>query len=1190
MYSTLVELFTDIANAIREKGGTIDKINAQNFPLAIRNLDSSITTINVLKAMLLEDDWKFKLVSSTSDTSYSSTSETELSFDDSSWNDIKIPHDWSRYNSFNSGSKATYEGGYLDGGDAWYRKTIDIDSSMSDKRVFINFDGVYMESDVYINGVKVGSNKNGYNPFYLEITDYIDFEGDNVLSVFVRNNQPSSRWYSGSGIYRPVTLVIAESSDFSLSDIVVTTPNIESELGGDITTVINATCINTSSSNLNAVITTNIIKDGVTVATNKDTIEVLTGESTFETSILINNPVLWGIGAGNLYTVKITVKIGSKEYVFNNATFGYRSAKFEEDGFYLNGIKTFLKGVCLHHDLGCLGAEINRSAVERQIDKMIEMGANAIRLTHNPSSKTFLDVCAEKGVLCIEEFFDSWTKSKKTNDFARYFSEYAEEVIKTTVLRDRNNPSIIMWSLGNEIPDTENSSYNPTVTVQNLVNWTKEYDTTRPTTMGEDSGSLSVAQSVMEYIDVIGINYNHSNFDTIRKKYPNKPIYGSETTSALSSRGVYERDNTNYQCSSFDNDKVGWGQYASTVVNFHENLEYSCGMFVWTGFDYIGEPTPFNKYPCKSSYFGIVDLAGFEKDIFYMYQSRWTENPMIHIVPMNWNYEVGSTQKVWLYSNCYRVELFLNGVSLGSKLQTNIGSKYQFEYSVSYQKGTLVANGYDEENNLVAQDVVYTSQENPTTLSLSTNLISVNKNSDDLVFIACDVVDGNGVRCPISDNSITFAVDGGTIVGTDNGNATCVEKLTSPTKKAFNGKVLCVVKHDGNIGTISVTASGNSLTSQTIQVQKGNSTVKSENVVSFIDAENPPIYKYESTVVECTGITLNETTLTFNNIGEDSTLIATVTPTNTTDNISWLSSDSSVVTVDNGIVTAVSKGNAQITASCGSYNAVCNITVEIQETDIPCVGIVLEPTTLTFNEKGTQELTVTVTPSNTTDSVSWVSENEDIAIVENGVITPVSNGTTTIIVSCGEYSASCEVTVSIEQDSEWDIEWNGDTQTLPSRLSLTSAEVTQLDDGTYGIITNASNGEVSVLDSVSSTGILEIDFSRTTKDSSKSWSYGFVVKDDDSYRIDLHNFRAGSTDDRLVRESALTTYLTNISQGKNYRLHLDLTTMKGSFTDVDSLSEITFDLAHKSNTDNANSGFYDAIGGVIVVTGIRYKK
>lgn len=1106
MYNTLTELFTAIADSIREKGGTVDKINAQDFPLAIKNLDGTVTAINILEVLPLKS-WKFKLVSSTSNTSYSSTDETEVSFDDSSWRNIKLPHDWSRYNSFNSSSNATYEGGYLDGGDAWYRKSLNISSSMKGKRIFVSFDGVYMESDVYINGVKVGSNKNGYNPFLFEITDYIDFEGDNVLSVFVRNNQPSSRWYSGSGIYRPVTLVVAENTDFSLSDIVVTTPDIESELRGDITTVISATCINNSSSSLEAEITTKILKDGNIVATKKDTVEVLEGESTFETSIPVANPTLWGVQQGNLYTAKVTVKIGSNEYVFSDITFGYRSAVFKSDGFYLNGEKTFLKGVCLHHDLGCLGAEINRSAIERQIDKMLEMGVNAIRLTHNPSSTLFLEVCAEKGVLCIEEFFDSWTKSKKTNDFARYFTEHAEEVIRTTVLRDRNNPSIIMWSLGNEIPDTENSSYNPTVTVQNLVNWTKEYDTTRPTTMGEDSGSSSVAQSVMEYIDVIGINYNHSNFSTIRSKFPNKPIYGSETTSALSSRGIYARDNTNYQCSSFDDDKVAWGEYASSVINFHENLGYSCGMFVWTGFDYIGEPTPFNKYPCKSSYFGIVDIAGFEKDIFYMYQSKWSDNPMIHIVPMNWDFEIDSTQKVWLYSNCYKVELFLNGTSLGSKLQSEIGSKYQFEYSVSYQKGTLVANGYDSDGNLIAQDVIYTSQGNPTTLLLSSNFTDVNKGSDDLVFVTCDVVDSNGVRCPVSDNSITFTVEGGTIVGTDNGNATCVEKLTSPTKKAFNGKVLCVIKHDGKEGTISVTASSTSLTSKEIQIQKGDSTVKREIVTSFIDAENPPMFDYEPTVIECTGVSLNETSLTLNAIGNISTLVATVTPSNTTDSISWSSSNSEVATIDNGVVTAVSQGETQIT------------------------------------------------------------------------------------VTCGKYSASCDVTVSIEQSGEWDVEWNGNTSNLPSRLSLTSAEVTQLDDGSYGIVTNASNGEVSVIDSVSPTGIFEIDFSRTTKDSSKSWSYGFVVKDSDSTRIDLHNFRAGSTDDRLVRESAQTTYLASINQGKNYRLHLDSTTMQGSFSDRDdSSSEITFDLAHKSNTDNANSGFYDSIGGAIIVTGIRYKR
>ena len=357
------------------------------------------------------------------------------------------------------------------------------------------------------------------------------------------------------------------------------------------------------------------------------------------------------------------------------------------------------------------------------------------------------------------------------------------------------------------------------------------------------------------------------------------------------------------------------------------DISYLAGMFVWTGFDYIGEPTPFNVYPCKSSYFGIYDTCGFPKDIKYMYQSRWTTEPMIHILP-HWDWKENRTISVWLYSNCYKVELFLNGTSLGEKLQTDIGAKYQFEYNVTHRKGTLVANGYNQNGDIIAQDIIYTSQSYPTTTKLSSDKVSVDINSDDLVFITCDLVDKNNVIVPTANNRITFTIEGGTIIGTDNGDATCVEDYRSNIKSAFNGKVLCVAKHNGINGNMVIKANGDGLAEQTITIVKNNKTVLSQKSKQpFIDATNPIIYDYSSSsTVPCTGIVLSADTLSFTT-NNTQTLEAVVSPSNTTDNIVWSVAPTGIVTVNNGAVTPIANGNATITVTCGSYSDTCNVTV-----------------------------------------------------------------------------------------------------------------------------------------------------------------------------------------------------------------------------------------------------------------------
>ena len=407
----------------------------------------------------------------------------------------------------------------------------------------------------------------------------------------------------------------------------------------------------------------------------------------------------------------------------------------------------------------------------------------------------------------------------------------------STIRRDWNNPAVIMWSLGNEVRTNltlGDYSSSEIVNVCTMVNSAvKALDSTRPTTMGNNApgGNLS---ALMAIVDVVGINYNGNN----QTYQTDRPIYGSETTSALSSRGVYATDSANMAYPSYDNKAVSWGNTAAETVNAYLNSARSCGHFVWTGFDYLGEPTEWNKYPAKSSYFGIVDTCGFPKDIYYMYQSMWDSRPMIHILP-HWTHESGNID-VWLYSNCAAVELFLNGTSLGKKVLSQRGTKNQYAYTVAYAAGTLVANGYDASGNLIAQDIQYTAG-TPAKLALSSDKTAVNTASDDLVYITCDVLDKNGTLCPTADNSVTFAVVGGTIIGTDNGHGANVEKLSGSTHAAFSGKCLCVVKHDGASGAMKITATASGLTTGTISVTKGETTIAATApAASFVDATNPP--------------------------------------------------------------------------------------------------------------------------------------------------------------------------------------------------------------------------------------------------------------------------------------------------------------------------------------------------------------
>lgn len=625
---------------------------------------SSTVEYNGERRISFNDHWRFQR-----ETSGSIPGVQNPGFNDSSWRQLTLPHDWSIELDFNYSSPATHEGGYLDGGIGWYRKTFTLPSSMKGKQVSIDFDGVYMNSTTYLNGQLLGTYPYGYNAFSYNISDLLYTDGrENVIVVKVNNTQPSSRWYSGSGIYRNVYLTVTEPIHISRYGTFVTTPNLENAFAEGRADVHIATKVSNDSAQSAQVQVKSTIydADGMAVQAVLSESRTVPGGQTVlvEDQTSVEHPTLWGID--NPYRYKLVTEIisGGRTVDTYETPFGIRYFEFDNnEGFSLNGQYMKLHGVSMHHDLGALGAAVNARAVERQMQMMKDMGVNAIRVTHNPASPELLEAANKLGLLVVEEAFDAWNYSKKTYDYARFFSAWsdqysstwAEHDIKEMVDRGKNEPSIIMWSLGNEIYDTQTTGGRATA-IQ-LNGWVKEIDTTRPTTIGQDSMRPETINSnikaVLDVVDIAGFNYAENNYDNFHQQFPDWIIYGSETSSATRSRGVYTHPYQNnamgtypdYQQSSYDNDWVGWGKSAEDAWKADRDRKHIAGQFIWTGFDYIGEPTPYYSSLPKSSYFGAVDTAGFPKDIFYYYQSQWKEEPMVHLLP-HWNWTTGETVRV----------------------------------------------------------------------------------------------------------------------------------------------------------------------------------------------------------------------------------------------------------------------------------------------------------------------------------------------------------------------------------------------------------------------------------------------------------------------------------------------------------------------------------------------------------------
>ncbi len=783
---------------------------------------------NGLRGQNFNEGWKFNKGDVTNGQS--------TSFNDGGWSGVTLPHDWSIFNSFNQSSAAGGGGGYLDGGIGWYRKTFTIPSDYTGKKVFIEFDGAYMNSQVWLNGTLLGTRPYGYSSFEYDLTPYLNVGGSNVIAVRLNNNQPTSRWYSGSGIYRNVWLTVLDPVHVGYCGMFVTTPTVSSS---SATANVSTKILNQGSSAKSVSLKTTIIDaEGNSVASNTSSATSIagSGSNTFSQNLTVTNPHLWSPASPYLYTVQTQVIVDGNVLDTYSSTLGIRYFNFSStSGFSLNGVNMKINGVCLHHDLGSLGAAVNYRAIERELQIMKDMGCNAIRTSHNPPDPQMLEICDRLGLMVMDEAFDCWETGKTTNDYHLYFNNWAQTDLQAMVTRDRNHPSIIMYGVGNEIPS-------PTVaTATKLKNWVKDIDSTRPVTWGcfaVDMGD-ELHQSVASALDLVGYNYFPYMYDSGHNNHPERKMFGSETSSAVRSRGVYKTPtnkniltDTDNQCSSYDNSVVSWGNSAESSYNEINKRNYMAGEFIWTGFDYIGEPTPYG-WPAKSSYFGIVDTCGFPKDIYYFYQSKWSTKPMVHVLP-HWNWSAGTNVEVWAYSNCDTVELFLNGTSLGSK---TVGTAGHLSWSVPWSSGTLRAKG--TKGGTVVYDEVVTAGA-PSKVLLKPDRTSVKADGKDLIYIETDIADSKNVTVPTADNAVNFSISGpGVIVGVDNGNSISTESYKGNSRKAFSGKCLVIVQPTKVNGTIVVTASSNGLSTGSVSITSaGGAEAPIISAYKQIEAEN----------------------------------------------------------------------------------------------------------------------------------------------------------------------------------------------------------------------------------------------------------------------------------------------------------------------------------------------------------------
>ena len=815
-------------------------------------------------------DWTFHL----GDDSAASRPD----YDDTAWRILHLPHDWAIEGEFSRDNPSGTGGGALPGGIGWYRKTFTVDKADEGKRLYIDFDGVYMNSEVFINGHSLGLRPYGYVSFSYDLTPHIKWGGKNVVAVRVDNaEQPNSRWYSGCGIYRNVWLTklnpvhIAQWGTFITAEDVSKNSarlNIRTKIQYDAAAQLQDSVKQADGTyvvfdseivSLADVVLQSRLMDaeGNVVGEVASELQVIpTCLNEVEQEIVVKNPNLWSVNTPYIYKVNSILIDKTTGKVLDNycTNTGIRTFRFDvQKGFILNGERLKINGVCMHHDLGCLGAAVNIRAIERQLEILQEMGCNGIRCSHNPPSPELLDLCDRMGFIVMDETFDMWRKRKTAHDYSRYFNEWHERDLTDLILRDRNHPSVFIWSIGNEVLEQWSDAKADTLTLEQanlilnfghdqsmlakegemsvnslltkkLADMVKALDSTRPVTAGCNEPNPNNHLFRSGVLDLIGFNYHDDWFAGVPEKFPGKPFIVAESVSALMTRGYYRMpsDETvicperwdkpyfddSFSCSSYDNCHVPWGNSHEGTMRHVKNNDFISGQYVWTGFDYLGEPTPYG-WPARSSYFGIVDLAGFPKDVYYLYQSEWhPEKKVLHLFP-HWNWTPGQDIDMWAYyNNADEVELFVNGESQG--VRTKGKDDFHVVWRVKYEPGVVKVVSR-KDGKAVLEKEIHTAGE-PAQIRLTADRNEIKSDGRDLSFVTVEVLDKDGNLCPNADNQIMFDVQGaGFIAGVDNGSPVSMEKFKADHRKAFYGKCLVVVQSDGKSGGIKLTATSEGL-------------------------------------------------------------------------------------------------------------------------------------------------------------------------------------------------------------------------------------------------------------------------------------------------------------------------------------------------------------------------------------------
>lgn len=805
----------------------------------------------------LEKGWKF--------TREDNPQSKEAVYDDSNWESVRVPHDWAIYGPFDKSNDIHHMAIVQDGqtsaiehygrtgglpftGAGWYRINFTIPEFSDSKRVTVKFDGAMSNARVYVNGKEAGFWPYGYNTFYFDITDLLNDNGrDNTLAVRLENLEEGSRWYPGAGLYRNVHIITTNDSHIPVWGTYITTPEVNDEFAKvDVKTKVVTAGEDYNGKGVYKLVTEILDGDAKLVSSTESVLTTF-DQNEFSQTLIVENPKLWDIKQPNLY--KAVSKLYKDDQLVDeyNTTFGIRTIEVVADkGFYLNGRLVKFQGVCLHHDLGPLGAAVNDAAIRRQIRIMQDMGVNAIRTAHNMPSPDFVRIADEMGMMVMAESFDSWRIPKVRNGYNLYFDEWAEKDLVNLIHNFRNSASVIMWCIGNEVE--EQSHPQGAKVARFLQDIVKREDPTRPITNGMDRPDHVFSNGMAAIMDVPGFNYRSFRYQEAYDKLSQQVILGTETTSTFSSRGVYkfpvERKQMamydDHQASSYDVEHAGWSNLPEDDFIQHDDLPFTMGEFIWTGIDYLGEPTPYySNWPSHSSLFGAVDLAGIPKDRFYLYRSHWNkEEETLHILPhWNWEGREGEVTPVFVYTNYPSAELFINGKSQGVRtkdLSVGIEGSYTAEAQKSferqkryrlmwidtkYEPGTVKVVAYDEDGNAVAEKEIRTAGK-PHRLVLEADRNVISADGKDLSFITVSVVDRNGNLCPNVSELVKFNVKGaGSYRAGANGDPSSLDLFHLPQMHLFNGKLVAIVESSETPGTITLEANAKGLRKGSIKIQ-----------------------------------------------------------------------------------------------------------------------------------------------------------------------------------------------------------------------------------------------------------------------------------------------------------------------------------------------------------------------------------